>query len=102
MRPYFSAHSLDLGAVFRDATKHYGSSDLVIFYDSRRENLCVAVPRADVLADPDTPPEVREAISVPAPDFEGPLKGCSSAFWVVRGFSGGVEVGVGAPKQGSA
>ncbi len=78
MRAVVDAEMLE---AFSQARAHFGTSDLVIFFEEAIPRL-TAVPRKAVIQDPDAPIYLRENIGQPASKLGFP-SGDDIAFWLV-------------------
>ncbi len=75
-----------------DAAKHFGTTDLVLIFDTERDVDPVdAAVRTRLIEKPDAPPALRTKLSKPASEASTKLKG-TTAFWLVASFPNRVIV----------
>jgi hypothetical protein len=84
-----------------DAVKHFGTTDLVLFFDTEVEvDPVQTLVRTRFLENPDLPPDMRAKLSKPASQAATRLKG-TTAFWLVASFpDGGFVAAVTAERLG--
>ena len=76
-----------LFAAYWASVEHFGTTDLVLYFDTEREEDPVdAFVRARLLADPSIPPPLAAKISKPAKDAATALTEARTAFWLVVSF----------------
>jgi hypothetical protein len=76
-----------LFAAYWAGVEHFGTTDLVLYFDTERDEDPVdAFVRERLLADPDIPEGLATKISKPAKDAASALTGASTAFWLVVSF----------------
>lgn len=69
------------------AVEHFGTTDLILFFDTEREEDPVTAHRRQQLLDaPDAPPSLAKKCSKPAAESASTLTGASTAFWLVASF----------------
>ena len=69
------------------AVEHFGTTDLVLHFDTAAEvDPVIANVRERLLADPAAPKNLAEKLSKPAKDTAAELKGGSTAFWLIVSF----------------
>lgn len=69
------------------SVEHYGTTDLVLYFDTAVDVDPVTVfVRERLLADPAAPSVLTQKVSKPAKDAAVELKGGSTAFWLVVAF----------------
>ena len=72
-----------LHAAYWEGVQHYGTTDLVLIYEAERKRDPLGVmPREQLVSNPDAPEELR-ALSKPASEMAGDLKGATTAYWFV-------------------
>ena len=88
-------------AYYWDAAKHFGTTDLVLFFDTEVEVDPVdAIVRTQFIENPDLSPDIRAKLSKPAGQAATSLKG-STAFWLFASFAdGGFVVAINAERVG--
>jgi len=75
---------------FWDAAKHFGTTDLVITFDTEAEQDPVSASvRQHLISDPDASDFVKETFSRPASEAAVDLKGAPAAFWLLAFFPNG-------------
>lgn len=75
---------------FWDGAAHFGTRDLVLFFDESVEVDPVDIlPRERVAGDPKIPRRIQEKLSKPAVDTATKLTASDTAFWLVVFFSDG-------------
>jgi hypothetical protein len=78
-----------LFAAYWASVDHFGTTDLVLYFDTEREEDPVdAFVRTRLLADPNIPGPLSAKISKPAKDAATTLAGAGTAFWLVVSFPG--------------
>ena len=91
---------------FWDAAKHFGTTDLVITFDTEAEvDPIQASAREQLIAAPDAPDFIRQTFAAPASEQAPELKGTgAAAFWLLAFFpeSEGVAVAVNAQRVGES
>jgi hypothetical protein len=69
------------------SVEHFGTTDLVLYFDTEREEDPVdAHVRERLLAKPDIPPSLAVKVSKPASEAATAIKGASTAFWLIVSF----------------
>ncbi|TKD12364.1 hypothetical protein [Polyangium fumosum] len=69
------------------AVEHFGTTDLVLYFDTEVEvDPVTAYVRERLLADPSAPKFLAEKVSKPAKDTAVELKSGSTAFWLIVSF----------------
>jgi hypothetical protein len=76
-----------LFAAYWASVEHFGTTDLVLYFDTEREEDPVdAFVRPRLLSDPNIPPGLATKISKPAKDAATALTAAGTAFWLVVSF----------------
>lgn len=69
------------------AVEHYGTTDLVLYFDTAVDvDPVTAYVRERLLAEPDAPHVLTQKVSKPAKDAAVELKDGSTAFWLIVSF----------------
>lgn len=75
---------------YQDATKHYGTADLVLVYDEANKADPVSVYSRGALGEnPELPESLASKISKPASQAKSQLNSSDAAFWLIAFFSDG-------------
>lgn len=74
---------------FWDAAKHFGTRDLVLFFDDSEAEPLNISPRESLLGEAGLPESLRKNIQKPASEAAIHLKGADATFWLVAMFSDG-------------
>jgi hypothetical protein len=78
-----------LFSAYWTAVEHFGTADLVLHFDTKRDEDPVdALVRERLLADRNIPPVLAARGSRPAKDAAITLKGATTAFWLIVSFPG--------------
>jgi len=76
-----------LFGVYWASVEHFGTTDLVLYFDTEREVDPVdAFVRERLVASPDIPAALASKMSRPAKEAASVLKGATTAFWLVVSF----------------
>jgi hypothetical protein len=74
---------------FWEGAAHFGTRDLVMFFDESDEEPVNISPRLPLLAEAGLPENLRSKIQKPASEAAVQLKGADTAFWLMAMFADG-------------